>query len=337
MFMKRISIIIIAFAATFAGCGEQANEQVYDRENNPHGFPNQAVVLLEQVESGKLATFDLIAQSFNDLYTNHPELLDNTHWREVITRLGGEFETRADEFAARGIDYYAQAGGYYTLAAFARPDDKALLEKSRLFEGWTDALRSLTSNPLRRDTSQTLTGITQVTRELMLGDSRQQEFARQYVIDNYLQPLVRDSGVAHLPTADQAFLSWLGMARLTRYEPLVVFSQPPVQLITARTSLDRPNLRLELYLMATDSLESDWQLALLGVNPDADTIFVAPQPPTSEWRPDAVQVVTQQVNYVHPDNGVALGLFLGKDGTYRWSSAEGKSGPIHIIDAPPTP
>lgn len=337
MFMKRISITILIFAAAFAGCGEQADEQVYDRENNPQGFPNQAVVLLEQIESGKLATFDLITQSFNDLYTNHPELLDNTHWREVITRLGGEFETRADEFAARGIEYYTQAAGYYTLAAFARPDDKAVLEKSRLFEGWTDAMRSLASNPLRRGAQQTLTGITQVTRELMLGDNRQQEFARQYVIDSYLQPLVRDSGAAHLPTADQAFLSWLGLARLTRYEPLVVFSQPPVQLIAARTSLARPNLRLEFYFMATDSLESDWQLALLGANPHADTIFVAPQPPTSEWRPDAVQVVTQQVNYIHPDDGVALGLFLKEDGTYRWSSTEDATGPVHVIDAPPAP
>ncbi len=335
--MKRIGISILAFAVLIAGCGDRTDEHVYDTENNPHGFPNRAVALLEQIETGRLATFDMITEGFDDLYTNHTELLDNEHWREVIKRLGRRFESRADEFVGRGIEYYSQAAGFYTLAAFAQPNNEALTHKSRLFEGWTAALRRVGSDQFGQGQPRTLTIMTRITRELMFGDSLQQEFARQYVIDGYLQPLVRDSGAAHLPTADQALLEWMGLAKLTRYDPQVEFAEPPLHLVTARTAPARLNLRLELYFKATDSVDADWRLALNGSDPDTDTVIIEPHPPTSEWRPDEVQIVTRMIDSIDPDSGLRLGLFLLEDGEHRWSDADGNAGPVHIIDAPPAP
>lgn len=334
--MKSFATTALIIAALASGCGERADEQVYDTENNPRGFPNQAVVVLEQIESGKLPTYDLITQAFDDLYTNHPELLDNSNWRDVIKRLGGEFERRADDFAGRGIEYFNQAAGYYILAAFARPDRTDLVEKSRLFDGWSAAMRNLNAVPSGSDSLNTLAGITGVTRELMLGDSLQQVFARRYVIDSYLEPVATDSAVSALPKPDQAFLAWLGLAGLDQYEPKLAFIDPPIHLISARLAPVRPNLRLEVYFQTTDSISSDWRIALLGADSRGDTIMIQPDPPVSEWAPGDVHIVSREIKYID-DAGLSLGLFLDDEEKRRWCRSPEGDGPVGIIQAPPTP
>jgi hypothetical protein len=335
--MRHIILTALLLTTVAVGCGERADEAVYDTENNPHGFPKRAVVLLEQVESGKLATFDLITQAFDELYTKHPELLDNAHWRKVIKRLGREFETRAEEFAGRGIEYYSQAAGYYTLAAFARPEREALTKKSLLFEGWTRALRNVRTEHVGPKFARNLSAMTQITRQLMLGDSLQQAFAREYIIDSYLEPLVEDSGVAGLPPADLAFMDWLGLAELNDYEPRVEFTEPPIHLVAARTAMLRPNLRLELYFVANDSIPNDWHVTLVGADADGDSVVIEPQPPVSAWKPGEVQVVTRTLSHIDRVEGLALGLSSTEGDQRRWSKTANATGPVHIVDAPASP
>ncbi|MCK4460171.1 MAG: hypothetical protein KAW46_00110, partial [candidate division Zixibacteria bacterium] len=50
------------------GCGAEEEAAVYDTAANPHDFPTPACDMLDAIEVGRLATYDLITEAFGRLY-----------------------------------------------------------------------------------------------------------------------------------------------------------------------------------------------------------------------------------------------------------------------------
>ena len=113
----------LVLALLVAGCGYNPEDPVYDTAGNPQGFPDLALRMVEDVEAGRLTTYEVITDRFADLYTQHSELLDNDAWKEVIDRLGLKFRYRADLAMQKGMVGYSEAAAGYMLASFALPEE----------------------------------------------------------------------------------------------------------------------------------------------------------------------------------------------------------------------
>ena len=78
--------------------------------------------MLESIESGDMPNYDDITNSFGELYTSFPELLDNLRWQQLIERLGVKFRFRADQLVDSGLVWYREASKLYTSGGFCPPD-----------------------------------------------------------------------------------------------------------------------------------------------------------------------------------------------------------------------
>ncbi|MFH1687701.1 MAG: hypothetical protein ABIE70_09295 [bacterium] len=308
--LKRI--VVIGFLISALGCGgDQSQAPIYDTSANPYGLPSQACSLLDRIEAGQLATFDLITDAFKQLYTDHPELLDNLHWREIIDRLGPRFTARADELVARGIGYYSQAAGFYTLASFAQPENDDARTRQRLFGAWTDGLDNLGATGAARKDMFSLAGAIEVTRQFVLGDSLEQQFAREFLVEDYLGRLI-DSlppghSVSSLSVHDRAYLNGLNLGPMPNDKPLVEFAEPDLNLLSAAVvPLADGNLRLELCLVAEKPVAADWLPALKGAQPDGGIITISPSTPTSVWTAGQTVLIGQVIKYLDPESGLSL-------------------------------
>lgn len=301
-------IVIIGLLIGALGCGgDKAQPPVYDTTANPHGFPGQACSLLDRIDAGQLATYDLITDAFRQLYTDHPELLDNSSWRTIIDRLGPIFLARADELADRGVGRYGQAAGFYTLASFAQPENQTARNKQILFAAWTEGLADLAGTSRAYDDIHSLSGAVALARHFLLGEDSQQEFARKFLMDGYLGPLIDSLPPGHVENSlsvhDRAFLNAIGMAPLPSGKSLIEYSEPEVNLISASLiPLGSGNLRLELYLAARKPIDCDWMIALDGAKSDT----FSPPIPTSTWAEGTAVLVGRTINYLDPDTGLSL-------------------------------
>lgn len=115
--------VVTALVICLASCAYDGESPAYDTEDNPKGFPQQAVALLSDIESGRLASLDSLTGRFSTLYTADPLLLDNEDWREVIQRLGHRLAYKAEQALANHGDS-TTAATYYYIAAMAEPDSE---------------------------------------------------------------------------------------------------------------------------------------------------------------------------------------------------------------------
>ncbi len=136
-----IGLLSLAGLVGLAGCGQDDDQPIYDTANNPNNFPDAAIGLLIGLETGPSATAEDITTSFGDLYTRHSELLDNADWKMVIDRLGRRFGRTADSLKALGMLSYGEAGRFYQLASFARPDDPTFRHQAALFATWLTGIQ----------------------------------------------------------------------------------------------------------------------------------------------------------------------------------------------------
>ncbi|MCK4632869.1 MAG: hypothetical protein KAT79_06325, partial [candidate division Zixibacteria bacterium] len=115
--MKLLSgkaILIGLLLALVAACGSNGSgDTSYNTKTNPRNFPQLAIDLLDNIESGKLADYDAIVGAFGELYIDHSDLLDNTAWQSVVNQLGHHFRQRADSLAGEGVGHYSTAAGMY--------------------------------------------------------------------------------------------------------------------------------------------------------------------------------------------------------------------------------
>lgn len=267
---KQFLLILLSMAALGAllGCGSEDKGRVYDTNANPHGFPKAACDLLDAIETGQLATYDVITEAFGRLYLENNEMLENRHWQEVIRRLGSGFHRRADSLATRGVQHYTQAAGFYILAAFADPNDKSLSERARLFTAWKETTEGLGSGYLTSPTSDYLPDRLDFISHFVLGDSIEQAFA-----DRYLTHRLLDSAAAAptfrkvldgLDPADRALMSFLGYAEPIVAKPLVAWEEPSVGLMAYQfTPVGPERYRGELYFLLGQQFSPDILVELL--------------------------------------------------------------------------
>jgi len=233
------------------GCGKAHEEPVYDTAANPYGFPNDACELIDAVVAGRLATYDVITESFGRLYLEHNELLENRHWQEVIQRLGGSLQHRADSLTELGVGHYGQAAGFYMLAAFAQPDKSALSEKAKLLSAWKEMMKGLADDYRTSPNSPQLADRLDFLRHFVLGDSVEKVFADRYLVHQLLDSAMSGPSARHdteeLTTADRALLSSLGLGD-DQFQPIATWPDGGVALIAYKFIPVGPNrFRAEFY------------------------------------------------------------------------------------------
>ncbi len=352
----RVLILVCMGVLLAVGCGYDPRDPAYDTAENPQSFPDDACRLLDRIEAGQLASFDLITEAFARLYTEHSDLFENEQWRQVINRLGGKFAHRADQLLERGIDYYSQAAGFYALAAFARPDDDSVLERSRLFAAWSSRVRHLDSAGVSVSLTGELPDRIEFTKHFVLGDSLEREFARQFLIDRFLQGQLSGQGddasaTAELPLSDRAFLAHVGLGETPADSPLARFEHLHIDLIAYSVVLLAANTyRAELYFVPRETIRDDYSLTVRLDALETDTVlgeqvsshFVStdftPVSPTSHWSCDKVAVAVCKSVYGRAIDGISIGLYLESEGERQYLFPAGhEPGLIELpISVPPS-
>lgn len=199
--------VTILFLA--GGCGQKASDKIYDTSGNPENLPEQALTLLNDIESGELDNFENISNSFGELYVVQPDLLDSKPWQMIVNNLGVKFRLIADSLVKQGVEYYTQAGGLYTLASFAQPDDQYVKAQATLFSVWRfgvkDPSLAVYNEFKGKDNLRFQLGR---VRHFMEGDSLQARFAEKYLIKQALVPLIEEKAdeISQLDQSDKDFL-----------------------------------------------------------------------------------------------------------------------------------
>lgn len=258
LFLLLAAALLVAVAGCSSDQKSDADLPEYDLAANPAGFPDRAVELLQKIEDGKLAVYDLIVDNFADLYMVHPDLLENEDWHRVIRQVGRRFEKRADALSARGVQFYLQSAGYYRLASFADPENDELAETSRLFDTWSDAISSFGALGRTVRDFEDLDEACRVGRYFLFGNELQQRFGNEFLIDKYLKPLVKEEPstvrLQSLEPINQAFLAWLGLYPAYNAEPFGQFSRSDIELLAmADYPEDSTWTRVEFFVTTADS------------------------------------------------------------------------------------
>lgn len=208
-FLYRSITFTVIVLLVLIGCGQKVGDTVYNTDSNPEKFPGVVLTLLNDIESGELNDFETISSGFGELYVSEPDLLDNQPWQKIVNKLGQRFSYQADSLVEQGVEFYSQAGGLYTLASFAQPEDKYTKAQAALFSVWQFGIENSSLavyNEFKgKDNLRFQLGR---VRHFMEGDSLQAKFAKKYLIEQVLAPLVVEKidEVGQLDNDDKGFL-----------------------------------------------------------------------------------------------------------------------------------
>jgi hypothetical protein len=262
--------------------------------------------MLDAIEAGRLVNYDVITESFGRLYLENQELLENEHWKEIITRLGSKFHYRADKLIEHGVQSYSQAAGFYILASFSVPDDTQLAKKAALFTTWKEMTERVDAEYTCSPISQHLANRLEFIRHFVFGDSLQKGFAEQFLVHQLLDSLLASGGNYDLPELsepDYALLSFLKLSDAEPGEGVGQFTGPAVDLIAYRlVAVAQGRSRLELYVIPQEAITTDYRVRLsfdiLVPNDEGkvelETVVKEFDPftPTSRWKPGETMVAT---------------------------------------------
>ncbi len=351
--------LVLLLVAITIGCGSQPDPSrpVYDTEANPTHFPQAACLLLDRIEGRGLIGLDSIAAAFADLYSQHPDLLDNRAWHEIIDRLGGKLRHFGHQEAELGITHYALAGEYFELAAFARPDDPELDRLRGVFAAWRDAIADSLVDTIWLPQ---VAGVNawpervELVKRFYFGDSVQQRFARQYLVPQLLGGL-RDDPAAESPArrlslVDRAFLSALGLLNSEFDRPVVRFADAGLELAAYDVAAQPDGrYRAEFYFLPQRQPTADYRVALwietqdstLSESPTVTGYFTAdrvPDPPTSRWQAGKIAAVGWAFAFYGSVNTIEVGLYTGKGRQTRFATITGRSDSLITLPVPsPSP
>lgn len=331
----RAAVLICAATLALAlGCASDKDAPVYDTAANPHGLPIQACNMLDAIEAGQMVSYDVITESFGRLYLENQELLENKHWKEIITRLGDKFHSRADELIKSGVRSYSQAAGFYMLASFSAPDDAELAKTAALFTTWREMTERVDAeyacSPISRHLAERLGFI----RHFVLGDSLQRDFAEQFLVHQLLDSILTsgsDEKLAELSDPDRALLAFLKLGNSIPGALVGQFTGPAVDLIAYRlVAVAQGRSRIELYMTAPGALATDYRIMLSyqvsapDVEGQVETKTVVkefdPFTPTSRWKPGETMVVTTVLGHTTELSKGQIVLTSAVDGSSGSSS-----------------
>lgn len=321
----RVILSFAIIAILFAGCGYNPDKKAYDTTGNPEKFPARALALVDGIESGKLGTFDTITATFADLYTEHPELLDNSPWREVVGRLGAKFKSHAEQLASQGPSMFSTAARFFTLAAFARPQDERLQANTRLFGVWERAvLDSIVPPDFDPDNKKLpLSEQLAVLKYFMLSDSLHRAFGQEYLVPHLLDvhtasAALRSDSQSSLSPEDRCFLLSLGYKGRLPVTLLASFGEPKIDLVAMKISRQAGSwYAAEFYLLPHEKLSSDYRIAFRLYS--ADTALSPaerqlafdfhPEVRSTEWKPGFVTTAYRRFIYSGPPTQAMVGLY----------------------------
>jgi hypothetical protein len=322
--MKKIIVILLG-ALVFVSCGHNSNKPVYDTVKNPDGFPPQAVQVIDQMDKGLISQFDSISNTFGELYSSHPNLLDNPQWTKVINLLGVKFRIRGDSLAALGPSNYSSACGMYTLASFARPEDERALARKTLFETWERAILDSLINPSAESISREMKISNQlnILKYFILGDSIQRQFGRDYLLSQIMNTdsvdaALKPSSPTPLSVIDRCFLSVLGFRKYTSNSQIVTFSDPAIDLIATRITPQAGHwYAAEFYFIPREEVKTDLAIALRVAEKDSTGIEqqqkrvldFRPLTPSSTWKKGELQAAYRRFYCENPLSNIEIGLY----------------------------
>lgn len=351
--MRQI-ILAVILASMLFGCGYDPEQPVYDTDRNPDGYPALAVLLVSRIDKGTLMDNDSITNSFADLYTVHPELLDNQDWLQVISRIGVKFRYRADKLVEQGIPQYDQAAQLYMLAAFARPGDERLQQRRLLFSAWEraryDGVIPAGFDPQVNPVE--LEDQLRILRYFMLSDSTSRQFAEEFLVPRVLNTPAAESALetAHgrhkLSTADKCFLTTIGFKYHGPEQPIASFAEPAVDLVASQVSA-QPNgwYHAELYFIPRESLRVDYTIAFRVNNPVfQDSVVVDtnhwvpfdfhPAAPTTAWQVGEIAAASRRFALDGPIEDIAVGLFQTSADSAHFIRLRDTGEPLLVLPSP---
>jgi len=346
MMKSRFSILVITLC--LVGCGHNPDEPVYDTVNNPDGFPETAVALLQGVEDGSLNSHEAISEAFADLYTENTDLLDDKKWSAIIKRLGVKFRFKADSLSEQGMTFYAEAAGMYKLAASANPDNRRSAQQAELFGAWLALEKNVYVDlaPIK-DTSVTdLKTILDAARHFALGSESHHQFFDEYLVrplrrrlDNANQLTVENFD--KLPPTDQLLARLLSFDTRPTDTKLVAFTEPAIDLVGFRLrQLDPSVFFIEAYLVPHETIDFDLTLTVRLNVQDTTMPKVSfaqanmnPATPPAEWQPDKLAAFSGFCQLFGPPASVSVGLYDPESTPPRYLAVEGESEDFIKLDS----
>jgi len=328
---KQYLIVLALLTLPLTGCGYNPDKPVYDTKANPDNFPQASLTLLDNVESGLLNDYSTISEAFGELYMNNPNLLDNDKWQNVINTLGIKFRFKAEQMVEKGVEYYTRARGFYTLASFARPNDEQLKKLSRLFSVWQENVED-TSLSIYKEVKLKQNLIYQLKRvkRYVFGDSLQKVFARNYLIEQVISPLLKDNPgeKENLSVADQAFLSTMELGKLSdEMKPLVKFNEPNCDLIAYELFKNgQDSYKIVLYFIPEEKINEELNISFridthytdMPVDHEQRTgehpFDFIPENSSNTWQPRQVNAIWYDFTFQGPINAFFVGLYYIIDG-----------------------
>lgn len=342
----RIILCLSIIGLLLFGCGYNPDQKAYDTAKNPNGFPPKALALVDGLELGQLVTFDTIVASFADLYTNQPELLDNPQWRTVIGRLGAKFKFKAEQLAAQGVSRFADASKYYTLAAFARPDDDRLQNHKLLFDTWEravqDSVVSARFDP--DDKSLSLSDQLAVLKYFVLSDSLHQQFGKEYLLPQLIDvrtasALLKGDLPSGLSVSDVCFLLTLGFKGRVPSATIASFAEPKIDLVSMRISRQSGQwYAAEFYFVPREKLTSDFHIAFRLTAPDSTKsegtrqipYDFRPESPSTTWKPGQIAAGYRRFIYDGPPTQAMVGLYEKSADSTHFLPLRDSGAPLYV-------
>lgn len=347
---KLIPLLSVFILVILGGCGQDPSKSVYDTKTNPEGYPARACLMLEQIESGELATYDDITTNFGQLYTSFPELLDNLQWQQLIEKLGVKFRYRADQLVDSGVVWYREASKLYTLAAFARPLDERLQHRNSMFATYEKAVQDSVIPPNFDPVTVPIEVPDQlrILRYFMLDDSIHQQFAGEFLVPRILnrhaaEAAMKVVGPEQLPVIDKCFLTTLGFKYRGPGQPMASFAEPAIDLMSCQIAR-QPNgwYHAELYFVPRESLKVDYTIALRLAIPDSSAANPAttfrqlsfdfhPSRSTQTWK--AGELAPAYRRFAHPGeiSQVAIGIYEKSADSTHFVSLRDTGEPILVL------
>lgn len=324
---------------SLAACSADHDKPVYDTAANPEDFPQPALELINDIETGTLNDYESVVDRFATLYAEHLDLVDNQTWRDIITEFGYKFEKRADSLVVLGLPHYYRAGGLYALAAFARPEDSKLLTLKEQFEGWRVMVdNNYVPAPFLSDTLEpTFEEKIELFRRFYLADSVFQEFA-----DAMLIPKVANASgsftSAEIPPHDRVFLQYAGLLDGLPDSSIMKFSDPQISLVDLAVIQMQPNrYRVEAYFVSHEPIGADYAIAFRVAVPDSSLYTekfgeqhylpfdFLPLKKTSQWKPGELQAAVQAIYVDRPPAEMLVGMYRPKTEPKAFLPIQGSS------------
>lgn len=322
-------------ALIVTGCGYNPETPVYDVAENPAGFPPAAIGVIERLESHPRWPADSLTSDFADLYSEHPELMSDDRWLDVVDKVGLKVRYRADQLVDSGLAHFPEAGGLYSFAAAARPDDGRAVYTARMFLCLDSSALSFATPAA--DSIPLVSRLNFLHRRLF-GDIACHEFTRQYLGKQLLEPFLGVHSTAvqivrSLPARYGALTDYLGYHVASPESSIVHFEDPEIRVVAFNRDLmgDRSAVRIEWYVVAEERIAPDWELWMVSDTVPAGAVIdsglgfkaavqLTTWEPVEEWEPGHVMVVTAQLPTATKGQRWQLALVDREDDRYTFAT-----------------